>query len=88
MNLISWLAKSFNNQPDGASGKKITACVVTCTCICFPMILWTISACWSNKWEQLPILLTIIVGFVSSLFAINTWDKKANPKTSNELPKE
>lgn len=75
---ISEWWESFSNSKTGMSGKKLTACVVTLTCLCFPMIMWTISAFKSGKWDLLPALLVVVVGFISSLFAINTWDKKAN----------
>jgi hypothetical protein len=68
----------FSNSNTGQSGKKLTAASVTTTGICYPMIKYADWATIHNDWSLFPVILGILVGFISGLFAINTWDKKAN----------
>jgi Na+(H+)/acetate symporter ActP len=81
-NKLTLWVDGFTNSSVGMSGKKLTACAVTLTAICFPVVLWSIWAYKHNDWSLLIGVLTIIVAFVSGLFAINTWDKKANGQSS------
>lgn len=76
---------SFNNAPDGASGKKLTALVCTIFCIVIPIDVWVYSAFKNNEFSLLTTILTIITSFILLLFGINEYGKSKN--NDNE-PKE
>jgi hypothetical protein len=58
---INLWVDGFTNSSVGMSGKKLTACAVTLTAICFPVGLWSIWAYKHNDWSLLIGVLTIIV---------------------------
>ena len=80
------LLGSFNNAPDGASGKKLTALVSTIFCFVTPVLTWTYWAFKHNDFSLLTTVLTIGSSFILLLFGINSYDKLKN-KDNNE-PKE
>jgi hypothetical protein len=69
MNLYNYIKNSLNNEPIGASGKKLTALAVTLTYV------------YSHKFVTPEILTGVLVvdaGLITALFGINVVDKFKN----------
>ena len=77
---------SFNNSPDGSSGKKITAMFFTIFAFIIPVIVWTYWAFNHNDFSLLTTVLTISSSAILLLFGINEIAKKNNnePKDEND----
>ena len=66
-----YIMSSLDNQKEGASGKKLTALVVTLTYI------------WSHRFvtkDNLVMVLGVDAGLIAVLFGINVADKFKNNK--------
>lgn len=75
MNLYEYIKGSLDNKKDGASGKKLTALVVTLTYV------------YSHKFVTAEILTSVLIvdaGLITALFGINVVDKFKNKDTTNE----
>lgn len=69
MNLYNYLKASLDNSSDGASGKKITAFIITITYV------------YSHRYVTTDILTGVLVvdaGLISALFGLNVIDKLKN----------
>lgn len=73
--LFNNIVGSFNNGPDGASGKKLTALFSTIFCFVAPIVTWTIWAFTHNDWSLLTGILAIVTSFICLLFGINVYEK-------------
>lgn len=90
--IFKGLLGSFNNSPDGASGKKLTAFFSTLICFITPIVLWTYWAFTHNDWSLLTTILAIVSSFITLLFGINelgkTKDKNTNDNNQNPTENE
>jgi membrane protein YdbS with pleckstrin-like domain len=82
--LVKKILGSLDNGENGASGKKMTALVVTMTCIVFPMVTYTVWAYTHNDWSLLTGLIVALIGFVTGLFITNEVGKKYKNSKANE----
>ena len=70
---------SFNNEPVGWSGKKLTAFAITICCVA-AHIKWMAL----KDFTQLTTVLTIDYAFIATLFGINVVDKMKNPSETKQ----
>lgn len=69
MSFFNFIKSSLDNNTDGASGKKLTALVVTCAYL------------YSHRFvnaTNLVMVLTVDAGLICGLFGINVVDKLKN----------
>ena len=65
--LFEKILGSLDNGDNGASGKKMTALVITITCLVFPTLRWSIWAYCNNDWSLLTTIIGLYIGFDSSI---------------------
>lgn len=66
LSFVKYLLNSLDNSNSGASGKKLTALVVT------------VAYCYSHRFidpNNLVLVLTVDAGLITALFGINTYQK-------------
>lgn len=82
--LFNNIVGSFNNSPDGASGKKLSALFAMIFCFVSPIVTWTYWAFKHNDFSYLTTILTIVSSFICLLFGINVYaNMKNNDTTQN-----
>ncbi len=81
--VLKKIVGSWDNSPDGASGKKITAMVSTVFCFVFPIVTWTIWAYFHNDWSLLTGILVVVSSLITAMFVTNEVGKKMNGKEEN-----
>lgn len=72
---FNWLLASLDNVNKGASGKKVTA------------LLITIAYCYSHRYvdvSNIGTVLTVDGGLISVLFGIGSYDKKLKTNENNQ----
>jgi hypothetical protein len=81
MGLVSWLKGSFDNQPGGASSKKLSAfwaLFIVATTITFTWLIWAFK---HDDFSLAPTIIGLWLGFSASALGINAYEKvkgKAN----------
>jgi len=74
--LIKWLKGSADNNPEGASSKKLTGFWLI-VCVATPPIwTWSIWALVHGDWSLLPSMTTIVLGSGLCALGINAYEKK------------
>ncbi|MBC7523506.1 MAG: hypothetical protein H7239_03605 [Flavobacterium sp.] len=69
---------SFNNSPDGSSGKKLTALFSMIFCFVVPIVTWTVWAYQHNDFSLLTAVLVIASSLITAMFVTNEVGKKIN----------
>lgn len=83
-NLIIWLKGSFDNQPGGASSKKISAfysLVFVATTCTFTWLIWAFK---HNDFSLAPTIIGLWLGFAAAALGINSYEKVKGKANSNE----
>jgi hypothetical protein len=78
--IIDNILKSFNNQDEGFSSRKLTAFVII-VCVVIAHIKWIIL----GDFKQLEMVLTIDYGFIATLFGMTTYSSLKTTKTEPPL---
>lgn len=73
---IEWLKGSADNNPEGASSKKLTGFWLIVFVATPPVWMWSIWALVHGDWSLLPILLPILLGAGLGALGINAYEKK------------
>jgi hypothetical protein len=73
---IEWLKGSADNEPSGASSKKLTGFWLIVFVATPPVWMWSIWALIHGDWSLLPILLPIVLGAGLGALGINAYEKK------------
>lgn len=74
--LLAWLKGSADNDPGGASSKKLTTFWVVTVLITPVVFAWLIWAYRHDNWEHLTYVLDALLLFALSCLGINAWEKK------------
>ena len=75
MNIQENIVKSFSNDNNGFSAKKLTA------------FLLAVTYCYCHRYvseDNVVMVLTVDAGLITSLFVVNVADKFKNPTPNNE----
>lgn len=84
--LIKWLAGSADNNPGGASSKKLSAFWALVILGSITQFTWVIWAYKHDNWDLLEWVLTADLMFSGTALGINSIEKikgKASPKEEN-----
>lgn len=81
-NAFKWIAGSMDNDPGGASSKKLSAFYALVVLTSALEVTWLIWAYTHDKWEELDWLVTSNLTFAAAALGINAVEKirgKNNP---------
>ncbi len=74
--LVLWIKGSADNQPGGASSKKLTAFWVLVFLVTPIVITWLVWAFIHDKWDNLIPIVDSLLLFIGVCLGINAWEKK------------
>lgn len=86
---INWLAGSADNQPGGASSKKLSAFWALVVLTSITQFTWLIWAFKHNDWDHFEYVLTADLAFAAAGLSINSIEKikGKNGNSNTEQPK-
>lgn len=74
--IFKWLKGSADNDPGGASSKKLTAFWTVIFLITPIVLTWLVWAVVKDNWEHLTYVLDALLAFALLCLGINAWEKK------------
>lgn len=81
------LMKSFDNQEDGLSARKLTAFAIM-VLIIIAHVKWLNSCYKNNEFNLLPEILMIDYGAILTLLGLTTWERVKKSEHASKDPKE
>ena len=86
---INWLAGSADNQPGGASSKKLSAFWALVILASISQFTWLVWAYRNNNWQHFEYVLTADLAFAAAGLSINSIEKikGKNGNSNTEQPK-
>lgn len=87
---IQWLTGSLDNQPGGASSKKMSAFWALVVLVTVTQFTWVIWAYKKDNWQHFEYVLTSDLLFAATGLGLNSFEKikgKDTKPTNDDVPK-